>query len=58
MELCQQMINERRALLKDVHMNGSSGDKEHSNLLEKISCNELVSSVSRSQKYVVFCDTG
>ncbi|KAM0919369.1 hypothetical protein ACQ4PT_008278 [Festuca glaucescens] len=57
MELCQQMINERRALLKDVHMNGSSGDKEHSNLLEKIPCNELVSSVSRFEKCIFFCDT-
>ncbi|KAM0876182.1 hypothetical protein ACQ4PT_036287 [Festuca glaucescens] len=57
MELCQQMINERRALLKDVHMNGSSGDKEHSNLLEKIPCNDLVSSISRFEKCIVFCDT-
>ncbi|CAM0910905.1 unnamed protein product [Alopecurus aequalis] len=51
MELCQQMINERCALLKDMHMNGSSGDKEHPNLLEKIS------SISRFQKCIVFCDT-
>lgn len=57
MELCQQMINERRALLKDVHMNGSSGDTEHSNLLEKIPCNDLVSSISRFEKCIVFCDT-
>ncbi|PNT66591.1 hypothetical protein BRADI_3g14412v3 [Brachypodium distachyon] len=56
MELCQQTINERRALLKDILMNGSLGDKEHS-YLEKISCNEILSSISRFQKYVVFCDT-
>uniref|UniRef100_A0A453S004 Uncharacterized protein n=1 Tax=Aegilops tauschii subsp. strangulata TaxID=200361 RepID=A0A453S004_AEGTS len=58
MELCQQMIDERHALLKDIHINGSSGDKGHSNLLEKIPCNELVSSISRFRKCIVFCDTG
>ena len=58
MELCQQLIDERCALLKDMHMNGSSGDKEHSNLLEKIPCDEQVSSISRFQKCIVFCDTG
>ncbi|KAM3191005.1 hypothetical protein ACQJBY_068769 [Aegilops geniculata] len=57
MELCQQMIYERHALLKDIHINGSSGDKGHSNLLEKIPCNELVSSISRFRKCIVFCDT-
>ncbi|TVU43467.1 hypothetical protein EJB05_09942 [Eragrostis curvula] len=57
MESYQQIVNERRALLNDVHTNWSSRAREHSDSLEKISNKELVSSVSRFQNYVVFCDT-
>ncbi|KAI4963363.1 hypothetical protein ZWY2020_014973 [Hordeum vulgare] len=51
MELCQQMIDERHALLKDIHINGSSGDKDHSNLLEKIPCNGLRSQFQDSEMH-------
>ncbi|KAL6857238.1 hypothetical protein ACP4OV_018620 [Aristida adscensionis] len=56
-ELYQQIVNERCALLKHMGMNWSSSAKQHSHLLEKIPGKELVSSVSRFQNCVVFCDT-
>ncbi|EEE68001.1 hypothetical protein OsJ_25956 [Oryza sativa Japonica Group] len=56
MESYQQIIHERCALLKDMNMNWSSSAKEHSDLLGKIPFKELVSSVARFQKYIIFCD--
>lgn len=56
MESYQQTIHERCALLKDMNMNWSSSAKKHSDLLGKIPFKELVSSVARFQKYIIFCD--
>lgn len=58
METYQQTVNERCALLKDIHMNRSSTAKELSDSLEKVTRKELVSSVSRFHNYVIFGDTG
>ncbi|GJN12508.1 hypothetical protein PR202_ga30791 [Eleusine coracana subsp. coracana] len=58
MESYEQTVNERCTLLKDVHTSWSSSAKEHSDSLEKIPNEELVSSVSRFQNYIVFCDKG
>ncbi|KAF0914133.1 hypothetical protein E2562_026523 [Oryza meyeriana var. granulata] len=57
MESYQQTINERCALLKNMNMNWSPSAKEHSDLLGKTPFKELVSSVARFQKYIVFCNT-
>ncbi|KAK3120961.1 hypothetical protein QOZ80_8BG0644020 [Eleusine coracana subsp. coracana] len=56
MESYEQIVNERCTLLKDVHTSWSSSAKEHSDSLEKIPNEELVSSVSRFQNNTVFCD--
>ncbi|KAG8086732.1 hypothetical protein GUJ93_ZPchr0010g8051 [Zizania palustris] len=55
MESYQQTINERSALLNYMSMNWSSSAKEHSDMLGKFPCKELVSSVTRFQKYIIFC---
>ncbi|TKW09129.1 hypothetical protein SEVIR_6G073100v4 [Setaria viridis] len=57
MESYQQTVNERFALLKDIHTNRSSTAKELSDLLEKVTSKELVSSVSRFHNYIIFGDT-
>jgi len=57
-ESYQQAINERFALLKDIHMNRPSGAKEPYDSLEKVTGKELVSSVSRFHNYIIFSDTG
>jgi len=57
-ESYQQTINERFALLKDIHMNRPSGAKEPYDSLEKVTGKELVSSVSRFHNYIIFSDTG
>jgi len=56
-ESYQQTINERFALLKDIHMNRPSGAKEPCDSLEKVTGKELVSSVSRFHNYIIFSDT-
>ncbi|XP_006659803.3 uncharacterized protein LOC102707513 isoform X2 [Oryza brachyantha] len=58
MESYQQTMNERCALLKDMNMSWSSNATEYSDLdpLGKIPVKELVSSVVRFQKCIVFCD--
>ncbi|XP_062196351.1 uncharacterized protein LOC133899377 [Phragmites australis] len=56
-ESYQQIVNERCALLKDMHSNWPSTAKKSSDSLDKITNKELVSSVSRFQNYIVFCDT-
>ncbi|KAL6659494.1 hypothetical protein ACP70R_003534 [Stipagrostis hirtigluma subsp. patula] len=56
-ESYQQIVNERCALLKDMGINWSSSAKEHSDSLEKTPNKELLSSVSRFQNCIVFCDT-
>ncbi|RCV30190.1 hypothetical protein SETIT_6G074000v2 [Setaria italica] len=57
MESYQQTVNERFSLLKDIHTNRSSTAKELSDLLEKVTSKELVSSVSRFHNYIIFGDT-
>ncbi|KAF8712812.1 hypothetical protein HU200_028584 [Digitaria exilis] len=57
METYQQTVNERCALLKDIHMNRSSITKELSDSLDKVTRKELVSSVSRFHNYIIFGDT-
>ncbi|KAF8669869.1 hypothetical protein HU200_051045 [Digitaria exilis] len=47
------LLNERCALLKDIHMNRSSTAKELSDSLEKVTRKELVSSVSRFHNYFI-----
>ncbi|WVZ95198.1 hypothetical protein U9M48_040992 [Paspalum notatum var. saurae] len=56
MESYQQIINERCALIKDMCIDWSSSAKVLSDSMEKIP-KELVSSVSRFQNCIIFCDT-
>lgn len=57
MELYQQIVNERCALINDMCTCLSSSDNVLSDSLEKIPNKELVSSVTRFQNYIIFCDT-
>nr|AAL73532.1 hypothetical protein S250_18C08.21 [Sorghum bicolor] len=56
-ESYQQIVKERCALIKDMHMNWSSSARVLTDSMEKIPNSELISSVARFQNYIIFCDT-